>query len=306
MCVAGLALVPAAVLAAVPGLSSVNAPRGQTERGASLSTPSCVSPSSCFVLGGKYRFTLDHFDGQSLTALASPVEQDRFQVSTLSCPTASFCMAVGSTFTDGRTAPAGEVWNGKRWRVLTVPAGPRTRKSIANHQPRDVLNTELLDVSCPSARMCIAVGLSFSRGTDRGFDLTVIERWDGSRWRLEFPADPRGGLATVSCGSPRLCVATGFDPVGHPGYAGSLQMFSGSRWTIVKLPAIAGADILGLDGVSCSTATHCVGVGSAGVRVRFHGHDVATRTALAADYSDHRWTAQRLPLAPGMKGRYSP
>jgi hypothetical protein len=45
-----------------------------------------------------------------------------------------------------------------------APAGLRPGKSIANHQPRDVLNTELFDVSCASARMCVAGGLSFSRG----------------------------------------------------------------------------------------------------------------------------------------------
>ena len=80
----------------------------------------------------------------------------------ISCATASRCMAVGS-FLNARTRMRDSVaiaWNGAKWR-LTKLRGPRSG---------------IADVSCPSQNRCIAVGHDGNRA--------LAERWDGTTWKL--------------------------------------------------------------------------------------------------------------------------
>jgi len=90
------------------------------------------------------------------------------QLSAISCPSAGFCVAVGS----GPGGALFERWNGSRW-SLQHPAGLEAR-------------SELDGVSCPSRRACVAVGAA-GRGA-------AAELWDGRRWsRLGRPQGV-GGL----------------------------------------------------------------------------------------------------------------
>jgi hypothetical protein len=63
----------------------------------------------------------------------------------------------------------------------------------------------LLSVSCPTDIDCVAVG-SYSSGG------TVVERWNGSTWRLVASPDRTNTLSTllgVSCATAANCLAVG-------------------------------------------------------------------------------------------------
>jgi hypothetical protein len=98
----------------------------------------------------------------------------------VSCPTASFCAAVGGS-------GAAVTYNGSAWTVT----------------PRPIDTTQLTSVSCPSASFCMAVD--------------VDGRWvryNGASWTTPAAIDPKGqGLSSVSCRSSTFCVAV--DGAGH-------------------------------------------------------------------------------------------
>src|SRR5437588_11577201 len=56
-------------------------------------------------------------------------------------------------------------------------AGGWRRQRVPGHQG------ELAGVSCPSARVCVGVGLAFAG--PRGGDRTFVERWEGGRWHVQ-------------------------------------------------------------------------------------------------------------------------
>lgn len=74
--------------------------------------------------------------------------------------------------------------------------------------PTDGSGSELLGVSCVSARACTAVGSSF---TVIGAGATLAERWNGTQWSIEHTPNTDGasGLDSVSCVSARACTAVG-------------------------------------------------------------------------------------------------
>jgi hypothetical protein len=98
----------------------------------------------------------------------------------LSCPTASRCVAVG-----GRTA---QVWNGTTWALARIRHG------------------ELTSVSCPTSRRCVAVGTDGQRHV-------LVERWNGSSWSEQPAPEPTGAthisVSGVSCPAVRSCVLVG-------------------------------------------------------------------------------------------------
>lgn len=100
-------------------------------------------------------------------------------LTSVSCPTTSFCVAVDST---------GEAirWDGGRW------SGPqRVESSSAAFGGPSVTG-----VSCSTGKFCVAVdtaGMAFV--------------WNGSRWSAPEVADPGHSLTSVSCAASIFCVA---------------------------------------------------------------------------------------------------
>jgi hypothetical protein len=113
------------------------------------------------------------WSGGKWTALTVPdpgATGDFVELNSVSCATASNCMAVGDDSDaagDTDTAVAMQ-WNGLAWTVLTTPS-PATFNS-------------LLGVSCPSAAHCVAVGASAT--TDTGAVSPLTEVWDGTTWTV--------------------------------------------------------------------------------------------------------------------------
>lgn len=182
----------------------------------------------------------------------------------VSCPTANFCMAVGSMQRRRRAVTLAEAYDGASWAVLPTPNIP------------GAVDNELLGVSCSSPTSCIAVGF---RENGAGAARALSERWDGLAWSLvSMPRVRDSGLAAVSCASPTACMAVGgkgaFPAAGG---ASLVERYDGAHWSIQHLPRIRGSGGEALRGVSCSSTTACTAVGEEFDRTSGLGYAVAVR-----------------------------
>jgi len=172
----------------------------------------------------------------------------------VSCPTHTFCIAVGSHFRgSGNPAPLAEAWTGDRWHLLATRA-PRTRRD---------LGSTLSSVSCRSPRACIAVGYHQARS---GVG-TLAEAWNGTRWRIlrssqNMPGARVSLLTAVSCSAPSACTAVG-DFAGRSGSGALAERWNGSAWRIQPAAGRVIPSGSALSGVSCPTARSCIAVGGA-------------------------------------------
>jgi hypothetical protein len=129
---------------------------------------SCATPAACMAVGtsrGAHAFA-ERWTGSSWV-LAPPLEPRGSSASNfdaVSCATARWCVAVGSTYNAAthKNSVLIELWNGAAWTIMptTAPAG-------ANG---------LADVSCVTTRTCVAVG-------DTG-SAPFLDRWNGHLWTL--------------------------------------------------------------------------------------------------------------------------
>jgi hypothetical protein len=188
----------------------------------------------------------------------------------ISCPTTSFCMAVGdSASADGdEVAPAVETFDGHDWTVRH-PIGVGTE-------------SDLTGVSCLSATACTAVGASLDAKADR--DDPLAESWNGQTWRIETTVVPAAGgaLASVSCPTSSTCLAVG----GTDGLRTLTERWrsGGAGWSVLAAPAPGGD--AGLEHVSCVSTSFCVTVGQAGA---------SGGSGVADTYNGTAWTGDTLP-----------
>lgn len=135
-------------------------------------------------------------------------------------------------------------------------------------------------MACPADRLCFAVGQAVAFGAGNAPGVPLIERWDARRWRLVRSPAAAAPLSSISCASPRACTAVGgFEhTVGgaqgsdqHVEYPSVLARWNGSVWSASGFSPPAGADGAALLGVSCTSAAHCLGVGSEVAPVGYGG-----------------------------------
>ena len=177
-----------------------------------LSGVSCASAAACTAVG--YYFNragtrilplAERWNGtgwaiQPTPGLAGYQNNGLFAVS---CTSPRTCTAVGAAFTStGRLVTLAERWSGARW---VSQATARLAGS----------GSQLTAVSCTSSRACTAVGDS---ANSAGTQVTLAERWNGSRWAVQPVPNPAGflaaGLSAVSCSAPRACTAAGLSAPG--------------------------------------------------------------------------------------------
>ena len=165
---------------------------------------------------------------------------------------ATACVAVGSYITaKGAERPLIEKWDGATWRVASALADDRS------------LSSALVAVSCARATSCVAVGTT--RATVKSFTMPLIERWDGTRWKIMPSRSPGGAggtyLNAVSCPTPTSCYAVGNYTTGASAGLSLVEHWNGSQWTIMPSPNPKRATSTTLAGVSCTGGT-CWAVGS--------------------------------------------
>jgi hypothetical protein len=156
----------------------------------------------------------------------------------VSCPTTSYCVAVGST---GGSALA-EVWNGFGWTTTPAVAVPAGGSSYT-----------LSSISCVSTTWCLAVGTYHSPSGDRA----IASVWNGSTWtsKPNLPWGSGTGAVAygVSCLSTTLCHAVGQTSATLP----LADAWNGTTWALETTPLAPGATNAVLRGVSCVSATRC-------------------------------------------------
>ncbi|MGO9900054.1 MAG: hypothetical protein ACLP0J_10245 [Solirubrobacteraceae bacterium] len=257
-----------------------------------MSSVSCVSSTSCMAVGdvdNGYNSTgTSILDPAALAESWNGTAWDNIQptadtagqttyLDQVSCVSATFCMAVGSTSPaavpfappfevggEGGRAPA-ELWNGTDWTIQPTPS------------PAGKEGTALTGVSCLTATFCVAVG---EGGPDEeGF----AEIWNGSDWRLlPTPStvqvrslDDRGrasrqrvSLTAVSCVTRAACTAVGSynstPGLLQPSYGAVAERWNGRRWNVQQFPPGSNQDQEfdgTLTGVSCASTSSCMAVG---------------------------------------------
>jgi hypothetical protein len=172
----------------------------------------CKSASFCLGVGSTkvgsgpvYDTLIEQWNGSSWTVVGSPTPPGNGgYLDAVSCPSASFCVAVG--YTDATVSQTLiEQWNGSTWSI--VPS-PNTAGSFSD---------ELWAVSCVGPTSCTTVGYSYTSGSPPYYWVTEALNWNGATWSLQPPANPavntpgnnRAELYGVSCIGGQSCVAVG-------------------------------------------------------------------------------------------------
>jgi hypothetical protein len=225
-----------------------------------LNGVSCSSSSFCAAVGYYYDVSTDSFQplteswdgtGWVFAASADTSAADDDVLSGVSCPSASFCSAVGAYYDSGTGAdlPLAETWDGSSWSVVAAP------------EPVGA-DGYLSGVSCVSASFCTAVGYSVGSA---GIDQTLAETWNGTSWSITPSPDTSATdddyLSGVSCVSASFCTAVGYS-VGSTGtYQALAETWDGTSWSVAAVPDPAGADDDYLSGVSCVSGISCTAAG---------------------------------------------
>jgi hypothetical protein len=216
----------------------------------SLSGVSCVSPTACMAVG-EYgnssevdkAFT-EFWNGKSWAIVPFTDKFYDVFLTAVSCPSASFCLAIGSDNGHGNGGDLSATWNGTAWT-------PRDMGGLSGgYIP--IMNA----VSCASATACTAVGSAF---TPSDAQEGLAERWNGTGWSIV--TSPHAQLNGVSCPTASACVAVGQAFSNNPkpiagGWTGT------KAWTTQTTTSPPRARDAELYNVSCPSLTDCIATGS--------------------------------------------
>lgn len=254
---------------------------------------SCSRPKACAAVGasagnsGASTPLAMGWNGGAWTLQTAPAP-DGSQGSGLSavaCTAAAACTAAGSYDTiSGSSVSLAERRTGRRWRIQFVPS------------PAGATFSELLAVSCVSAKACTAGGAYAPPGSNKPL-VTLAEAWKGSSWRVQATPNPArtagDGFAGLSCVTSGACAA-----VGSYGTATTLadlalaEARNGNRWKMQASASPAGANPSQLSSDSCVTARDCVAVGG-------YAKNATTGNTLAETWNGSRWRIEATPNPAG-------
>jgi len=226
-----------------------------------LSSVSCVSPISCSAVGSAFGGrtpVAEQWNGAAWSLVRAPLPSGagNGSLESVSCTTPSDCTAVGSINDNSGLPPANliEHWNGLRWSVVPGP------------DPAGATVSNLWAVSCRAGAGCTAVGDS---AAGPGTETTLVEHGVGSSWVVvPSPGVPgaQTSLQAVDCVSASRCTAGGYIyRTGPNGLTGStlVEREVDGTWSTVSSPDPVGTSYDGFGGVSCVSASRCLGAGSA-------------------------------------------
>ena len=170
----------------------------------------------------------------------------------------------------------------------SVPASGAVPGWSVTRSPNPVIPTgQLLWVSCPGANSCVAVG-TYVKASGAG--VTLAERWNGSKWRIQPIPSPPGAawsnLLGVSCVSPSACEAVGITTSRSGANKTLAERWNGSRWQLQATPSPTGSSQL--IGVSCTSPSACTAVGGTSL-----GRTLAER------WNGSSWQIQSAPSPAG-------
>lgn len=254
---------------------------------------SCTTASSCALVGydwtpsprGLTRGFAEILRNGHWAITTPPVPASQSSsLTAVSCPSSSWCMATGADWTGSANQLFAAVWNGARWRTVSVPL------------PADAFQgapAQLSGLSCVGAGWCMGVGSYGRRGATGPFLAAtgpLVEQWFRGSWRLanappivgaaRFPRTEGGTvlrLESVTCIARSWCAVSGTDSAGdafEPTGTAELAIWKartwttvlGSSWRLYAGPHSAswrdnprvGPREAGLGAISCSSTVRCV------------------------------------------------
>lgn len=214
----------------------------QAITGSVLTAVSCASADFCTAVTSGGDATV--WNGTSWSA-QSATASGFTGLSSVSCPSAGFCAAVGL----GPSGDSAETWNGSSWTAQATPT-PAGGSSLA-------LNA----VSCTTASFCETAGWYFNSSFEQ---LTVAEEWNGTTWAAQTTPNPSAStdnsLNGVWCTSASSCTSVGF-AVPNIINETLAEAWNGTSWSLLTTRNRANAGNNVLNGVSCGTSSTCTAVG---------------------------------------------
>jgi hypothetical protein len=221
-------------------LREVRKRRGLTQRELAQLSVTCLLPA----LAAAAALTLGSPTAQAagtLTSTRPPQPPPGGILSSVSCSSASFCVAVGNP---GNISSLAVAWNGSTWQKQSLPNGGKNLVPLA--------------VSCVSPDFCEAVGAKLTSSSQ----VALILTWNGTHWAVQTSPHYNGGeLIGVSCSSTTACLAVGQVEELPSGVLRPLaERWSEQHWSPVHVPEPSGVSG-NLDAVSCSSATACTAGG---------------------------------------------
>jgi hypothetical protein len=263
-----------------------------------LTAVSCSSDTACIAVGviGTRALT-EHWDGSSWRVLSMSSPSGSSSLAGVSCRSGGSCIAVGSAFVERSPATAlVERWNGSTWSRQRTPRVGHARSA------------RLTGVSCPSARVCVAVGVAAVGSVVH--ERSLVERWNGSRWEVQSTPQPAhssgSSLQAVVCVSARFCEAVGGSDGGMLSDGGTVGRalalrWNRSSWKLQRTRSDPTQEGTTLDGVSCPSAHRCIAVGNAGATGDV-GDGPPPEDAVIERWEGSQWALERVKLAPGVSG----
>ena len=251
----------------------------------SCPTPTPAWPSGSYTNSAGTQLTLaEAWNGTNWTIQTTPNPSGATStnLSGVSCPTPSSCLAAGSyTNSAGTQVTLAEAWNGTNWaiQITRSPAGQYFSRLAAE--------------SCSATTACTAVGSSLDFNT--GIQQTLAEAWNATHWAIQKTPNPSGAtssnLAGISCATTTICIAVGSYYTAAGTQQTLAEAWNGTHWAIQKTPNSSGATSSNLAGISCAT-TICIAVGS-------YNTAAGTQQTLAEAWNGTHWAIQKTPNPSG-------
>jgi len=226
---------------------------------------SCTSAANCIFVantgaaGGNNKPLAEYWNGSQWTNqhAKSPGfygSENVAELSSISCVSATSCVAVGSDQTggadNGDILLLAEYWNGSKWKLARTPN--------PGGGPFAAFNS----VSCAGASDCTAVG--YQQRSAGAPTRTLAEHWNGSTWTIEATpslATAVSQLNAISCTSTSSCEAVGYHN-SSKGSAALAEHWNGTSWAVQATPVQAGTTSSALNGISCISGSDCIAVGA--------------------------------------------
>jgi len=243
---------------------------------ASVKSVSCSTASFC-VAGGSFTNSsggdqafVSVYNGSSWTdsEIAASLNIDNHsQVNSVSCYSASFCVAGGSYTAVGEFGDRAfvSVYNGSSWTVSDIAALNTAYDSSGNVVSFNI-SSNVNSVSCYSASFCVAGG---SYADSSHHNQAFVSVYNGGSWTdseiaASLNIDNDAQVNSVSCYSASFCLSGGsFRNSSAVGYQAFVSVYNGTTWSDREVAAslnTGGSASVG--SVSCSTASFCVAGGS--------------------------------------------
>jgi hypothetical protein len=158
------------------------------------------------------------------------------------------------------------------------------------------ITTGMPMISCVMAVDCLGVEGGSSLTSGGPATPTRVARWNGSTWKNIGVALPAGAksvdLNGVSCRSATSCLVVGdyYKSTSEtaPDYPLALTYNGTSLRPTAAVPVPKGVSGVTLDGVSCTSTTHCVAVGTANGDTSLPGTEL--EVAMIETWNGAKWT----------------